>query len=704
VKKASNQMQSRSTICNNIVNECNEIHNGPLQPHISTTNNHSHYRNHHQHHQQHQTSSLHTTTQPPPSSSSLILLSADETIALTQLFMPISLKHMSQSWVFIVEEDEEKVEDIDVDNDSDDEHRRRDCVGGNNSVKNGSDHDWNHEYENFSRIIEIDEHDNVIHMGGGDSVSISGNGDGSGGTTHQHHFSNEYKDVQQECEVQLRVLLGYLFRHLTSIMLLGTNNNQDHNSHDDEDENQSCFAVSLEESLYQLFRSTNANFLEQKDKEKHVNKERKLLIEDYIDLVSSFLVESIEYAIDVIDSASHYLRKFVSNNKTLDGHHHCFHHYGDVEVDQNLPSVGEKDEIVKVNALSIRRYIKDTIRHCSIVIGMIEIYYQDMKLHDFTASSDYSHMISLHNSYAIFVASFCTDRLLHGTYCWSNKSDIDTVGVLFDSADNILFRLSTSMAAICNDGKGGSISESTSIVGKALHNNKRRRPNERNFPFMDNANTIVFLRAFHSIQSNSLASENNKYVNEILNRSLTDVSNSLRWSGTRNFDNASMGNRNFSLEVTNFMQTCALSTLMMTGSESQHLKAHETPNEVKLFSSLLVPMMQPKSELDNTEDQIRKTAQLVDPLNPWTYLLSNKLSERSRSIGELNYSEHDTTNLPAAISTSSVSSVSDLKSNLASSQSKGSNGHHTNRSNIDCKKVITHFLQAVPESFDTLCG
>lgn len=706
-------------------------------------------------------------------SSSLLLLNANETIALTQLLIPLSLKHLSHSWDFgvtcaaINRTNAETAfapgaaagASVNTQNDGtyqnnvnenhyqsqqyDYQHQNLqnqqiylgdELVDTSTTVTNTNTRMNNKSQQ---QMIEIDEDGNDIHLEDDDNNQnntsmVEGNNEMNEIFQEEEEEENAYKaekEMQQESEIQLRVLLGYLFRHLTSLMY-----NDGKGENDTYNDEKSCISASLEESLYQLFHdTTNTSTCHRQNQHHHsyysygsnnnTARERKLFVEDYIDLVTSFLIESIEYAIDVMDNASHFLRNFISNNKFLDDDMNI-ELGGNGKLPQQHDGLGTNDERVRGNITSIRCHVKDTIRHCSIAIGVIEIFYEDMKLHNFStnnsslsSTSDNSHLMSLYKSYTEFVASFCTDELLHGTFCWSSAKDVEAVSVLFDSADNVLFRLSEIVSTIENkERKNKNPFESSDGLDAALTNRgkKRRRVNYRrgaegNIRFMDTATTVVFLRAFHCSKNRCFEGEENETGRAVIQTTMSKVHSKLQriYPYERNDIDSCRSVVEFKAasETINLIQACALSTLMLTSCNSDdqgNIEHLNNQQEEHLLGSLLSPLMRGDHDVNAKEGN-----SVIDPLNPWSYLLRTKIAEMSPGVKGWNRNANVVpAPLPTAVSTSSVSSVSDLKSNIASIASSKSGeiieGHHDTVTCVDPRSVISDFMKAVPKGFDTL--
>ena len=609
--------------------------------------------------------------------STLFLLSANETIALTQLFLPLSLKYLSYPWQFVASKP-----DLLLHIEHDTSHQEK-----TSSRKTGND------------IIEIDDMGRVIHL----SSDYDGFGKIGENGTHGKNYEdddvdNTEKDIQQECSVQIRVLLGYLFRHLSCLLRPCVADGDDKVS----------VSVSLEDSLVQLFHS---NHHEGQESERGVLRDRQLLVEDYIDLVSSFVIESIEYSIDIIDSASHFLRRFVTSNKSLDLD-------GTVENVQQIDQhIGQRSEKQNDYVLEIRRHVKDTIRHCSIAIGMIELFFQDMKLHNIDSNGSSqdesidSHLISLYRSYAQFVASFCTDDLLHGTFCWSNSCDVVAVSSLFDSADNVLFRLSDTLLRM-NNGTDDSNEDAYEVL--TVDKNKKRKVNKMwnmlaYHNVMDTVTIAVFLRAFQFSRKNCLNIDPHGTSSSIFLSTMRDMSSIIQRMYSVDNGSSTPTNENSEIEctfagnATSLIQACALSTLVLSDSvgteQSNYDNSNQQSGEEYVLASLVSSLMK-DGEAIESKARHGKPEILIDALNPWSYLLSTKIAEKSPwTRGGDNISEPQAS-LPMTIfSTSSVSSVSDLKSNIASISSSKSG--EIVSTPLDSKRTILAFIKAMSRGFDT---
>ena len=114
------------------------------------------------------------------------------------------------------------------------------------------------------------------------------------------------------------------------------------------------------------------------------------------------------------------------------------------------------------------------------------------------------------------------------------------------------------------------------------------------------------------------------------------------------------------------------------------------------------------------QDNDEETKGVLDPLNPWSYLLSTKISEIAPLLKESsNNTGGADEHVPVTVSTSSTSSVSDLKSNIASISSGKSSDIQVcnsssqrvvskNNTSIDYLHTISSFVRGVPSAHETL--
>ncbi len=662
---------------------------------------------HHHHHQQQQPQQQ--LLQRKQKSFVLFQLDANETLVLITLFIKLSLKYLSHSWAFVTSKS-----------------NYNDCNNNSNNRKNR-----NVDHYHMNDIIEIDDdnHDHNVdrdndvdcrhHQHQEDDIVVV-----DGGDEEEEETYNVEKDIHQESGVQVRLLVEHLFQHLTSLLQntkspSSTTKSAIGNSHTTTATN----TASLEESLFQLFHPSNQHDDNDPHDYYYSNdplSEQKLLVEDYIDLITSFLIESIEYAIDIVDSSSYYLRQFLLKQ------HHLQHH-------SQRRTATNSD--TKNNMSAIRRHVKDTVRHCSLATSMIQIFYEDMKLHHDTSSSleriDDSHLMSLFKYYSKFVAIYCTDELLHGSYCRSSPQEVEDVSALFDSADIVLFRLSHIVLNIrrgCREGNrkcamqvDGRDAVLRDLCKSTSRGNKRRKMNKRQSDsfilFIDMPTTAVFLRSFHYCFTNSDCFDGEDYrtSKDVLLNAMGQVSFSLQRLFSHEYQRLDTNTCSRAMEyqsaaeTTNLIQACALSTLMLSDCNNNATNTNSTTqlsSEEQLLASLLNPMIS-ESKGNATKSNVDQYVAILDPLNPWSYLLGKKIVETIPWVSDWDNSNSNavaatSVNMPANIvSTSSISTVSDLKSNNTSMNSSKSNDMTGIYNALNHKRTISSFVKAIPPGIDS---
>ena len=562
---------------------------------------------------------------PPPPPRGSIILDANETLRLTQILIPLSLKHLSQSWSF-------QVRDDDDDND--------------NNEGEGDDEKGAYGYEDF-------------------------------GKRNNGHCQDQNQCIStknQHCGLQLRVLLSYLLRHFlsevnkididvnTSSLLL------------DEDEfgvgedDLSSPMDKLQHVLFHLFQQQISDTTRINDgrDDADCTSNALAMVEDYIDLITSFLVENIEYAIDAIDTSSHYLDQQLHVSK------------GDHDGNGGAGNyVGTEYDIGSTTLT--HGYVKDTVRLTSLAIGMIELFQEDLGLSWDTYKS---HAFKLLDEFAPFVAIYCTNGVLRYA---------DGANVTIDSGDKALMELWSIMRGSTDTegcmGAGVCLGDrdrdpqplaGNSILEAASFGSKRRRilPNEHiegtklgvslsmSARGLDKTMVTTLLRAFSTNPSSEAALDviqtEVAVAKEKLFHSSTQIEGVCESSASAN-------------QFASLLQACALSTLIMPQEECYE---HEENHEIEslgfnggLFSTLVDPLVS-VIYVEDGDDDNRTTEPvhcMVDAMNPWNYFLSRNLSAKlSLMVGE-----DPESSLPMrVVTTSSVSSVSDIRSHNTSSTGK----------------------------------
>jgi len=635
--------------------------------------------------------------------SSLFLLNAIETLKLTQILIPLSLRHLSHSWVF---------------------HPTGNC-----------DND---------------------HGGGG---GTTGDGGGDGG-------SDGVSDEEQETEVQLRLLIGNLFRHFSSLL---PSDESDHSNNDDgindiDDNDNDNNIVAFENTLYRVFQEdycsindtnhSSASRLTSTQRHRDMDhgdvvslprqqhQDIMIAIEDYTDLASSFLIENVEYAVDVIHASSHHLQKIgVIMRQRKDNARGATTSTTAEGIDDH-----SSDESIQ--------YLKGVILHTSIAIGMVETFRDGLGLYlpDANSSSDNTntndsgaHLGNLWNAFADFVSMLSeNDTIMGGSTMGDHqqrrqREDIQLLGSLLDSADNDLFRLYRLMSgtsSMVDDDSSATIPKSN-MIDRGSH-----------------TQMITLLRAYHWVSSqyyrSSLDSNNSEVVfTDILKKISTSLDSIVTKNGSKFADSnmvakddqvrlkqgrkrvRSLGKNEeavVSEEIT-MLQACALSTLILpdrTIPDASDNNGTYINEEGCILAALVNPLL---TKYINTRPRPSKKSRgyhtpiIADPLNPWHSLLSRKMSETLPWIENCtNVVEIETSapQLPRNVAASSTSTISDLSlahmgtgTNATDAYSRSSISigrsrcqHHNTGSDHDGTDVSTlkAYLQAVEPHVRTLIG
>lgn len=508
---------------------------------------------------------------------SAIILNAIETIRLTQLLIPLSLRFFSHPWTFIPQEGEFHCE------------------------------------------------------------STQGNLDHSQATWSEQHGG-----------LQLRILLHHLLEHFMH-QVIETNSGQS--------QDQTLNFYKLERFLLQLFEreilatrelgssSSYGHGSEHGLEIEAIAEEAKEMVEDFIDLLSSFVVENIEFAIDAIDTSSHGLGQYVRVNLKGD-------------------SVYRKSE--NKNAL-IYRYFKDTIRLSSLACGLIELF---GVLH----YSFESHAKKLLEAHATFIACYCNDDFM---------TNIDGAGVMsIDFADNLLLRLYICVENHSNIhmGKGSMFAEASSSRAKRRRTNIAPLPSFSSAASLNETALVTFLRAFYqsSVKDNEMATD-------LLAIEMQKFKNLIH------DDNGGPENESLIHEYSTLIQACALSVLKSPGQ----FKA-------ELFSLLMNSFLS-IGDLEHGGEQREimygSNSRILDVTNPWNFLICRSLSEK------MDYATNQTTESSPAITSATISTsstVSDVRSHNTSSSGIQLGRLEGQITKERILKEISLIFGAFPEPINTL--
>ena len=600
-------------------------------------------------------------------------MSAGETLRLTQILIPLSLEHLSRPW-------------------------------------NG----W---------LMLINDNDND-----------NDNGDGVDGRGEDWE--------EQQGGLQLRVLLNFLIRHLTvAVQVQNTtmkmtmtmtmdedettrmekkknrkrnkNRNDDIVSIDLDDEDSSrdgddndtsenydqneCqrqrqhqSPPKLEEILFTLFERQLMDDSDADDDHSVNHGEVMDMVEDYTDLITSFLVESIDYAIDTVEHSTEHLGKYVvgstrKSTRRPRAHAHAHAHTAKKDVGTGS-STTETDTGIERDVVDIYRRVKDSMRLSSIAVEMIELFHQNLGLPwDDTFQS---HTMNLHKVFARFVAFYCTDAFL----CHVRDAEDNIV-----SADNILLRLrtvvtsatTTTTALHKTGGDQGEVLGRGSTQPISKRQRVMSRPNDRHRyrhqhrMSMADKNAIATLgRTFYSIKSRNceiaapLLEHDMNQAGDIISKTF---SRSKAGSKSKSKLKSSSVSRRQKMvaahELATMIQSCALSTLitprgMDPGGEAADRCGHKS--NLALFSTLVKPLlchertssMKTKKGNPNVKTTSSSTmhTRLADSSNPWNFLIARNLPQKLSSMDEQRHEDQRELIPPGAITTGSASYVSDLRS------------------------------------------
>lgn len=529
-----------------------------------------------------------------------ILLTAQETQRLTQILIPLSLKHLSQPWIFMEKEDQSRLQ-------SD-----RDGV------------DWD----------------------------------------------------EQKGGLQLRVLLSFLFRHFVAQIekMEGAEMGVDVYDVDDDDDDDpnlgsdDCgerrgsvllpVSRKLENILFELFQRQ----LVDAGNDNPDHGDIVDMVEDYTDLITSFLVENIDYAIDAVENSSIVLREYATY--TADG-------------------VGVERDVYTIN-----RHVKDAARLSSLAVGMIELFHDDLGL---AWDAFKSHTSKLHKEFSQFVAMYCTDKFLH---------DAENATCTIESADNILIRLATRVASECHGGNAKPASFEP--------DSKRRRvlPNDCD-QLLDKASVATLLRTFYSSKTKDSEIAMPLLEHE-MDKTRRFISDTLAGPTSNAIVSVPEGQRRLvaAHELSTLVQSCALSTLvsprgMDPSGETDRRgdNRNDVEGNMALFSTLVKPLLGYNDKTGcEADNQNAIPATVVDSTNPWNFLLARGLPQKLSSMDEERYTDERDIMPPMAITTCSASSVSDLRSNNTSSTGRCGRTDH----NARYWERIAFFSNTVQDPINTL--
>ena len=290
-----------------------------------------------------------------------ILLSALETLRLMQILIPLSLQHLSHKWIFM---ERQGLRHPDADT--------------NTNTDTSSDDAWD----------------------------------------------------EQQGGLQLRVLLTHLVRHFileVQKVSISMKQEADADCHPEEGMGMGMGCrLKLEDVLFQLFQTqlVEANGCGQQLQGQGQGEECEYhpdhadvmdMVEDFTDLITSFLIENIEYANDAVENSDYTLEKYsrasANSNTNTNIHKNC----------------NERGRNPKI----IYRHVKDVICLSSMAIGMMEMFHGGLGL-DWDAYK--SHANSLYRIFCRFVALYCIE-----TFLW----DVEAATAIIASADGVLIRFRT---------------------------------------------------------------------------------------------------------------------------------------------------------------------------------------------------------------------------------------------------------------------
>ena len=553
---------------------------------------------------------------------------------------------------------------------------------------------------------------------------------------HSHSLSN------QENMVQLRVLIGYVLRHFSSKLQSFKNI---HNG--DEISRKENLSLTFEMKLLALYDNNNLETAHVKDNYENQShflqgetiEGKKTKVEDFIDLLTSFYSEIIEYALYVLDSSTNF---FHSKEKASPNHLYMQNKKVSTRSNVLLPidgNVCNRDNYDSPTMELIYFYLRDAIRHTSLAVGIIEVLCEDLSLFSrFSIAYERAIRINLDDiaklwiKFAEFVALYCSieyfERMSDKLQV-QNHSIEHLINKTFSCANDVLIRLYK-----LSDAQPNKVNE------KAINISLMRKGNT--------AYTVTMLRLVSSLQNFSIA-ENVQVTNnssEVLKSVLDDISDNLHYIPKRLRDNSEddkqgewpcrnvrarhLINKNnnensldenrisqqiniLSSETVKIIQATALSSLILPqqhscltnqtfeSSDKEEVLRHKRPCLSRIVQCLLSNTMKDRAQ-DNEKDKRQKGLNnsklepcLVDAFNPWHSILANKIIESIPGplSGELK--SLSSTSNPKEISMSAASTISDLSSQFTPSndytaESLLGEGNHMIGEKDMCNHVYYH--------------
>ena len=174
--------------------------------------------------------------------------------------------------------------------------------------------------------------------------------------------------------------------------------------------------------------------------------------------------------------------------------------------------------------------------------------------------------------------------------------------------------------------------DSTKMSSSVYGSNKRRRKDGRinggNVHFLDTATTVAFLRAFHSRKNCCSHTKDYGADESVLYSTMDDVSLILQRVHGQHVLSPNENEFKSVSETSNLIHACALSTLILSDFNNDNRQMNNGAScsnqvsEKQLLSLFLSPLMK-----EIPQDNDEETKGVLDPLNPWSYLLSTKISE-----------------------------------------------------------------------------
>uniref|UniRef100_A0A7S3V8Q7 Uncharacterized protein n=1 Tax=Chaetoceros debilis TaxID=122233 RepID=A0A7S3V8Q7_9STRA len=432
----------------------------------------------------------------------------------------------------------------------------------------------------------------------------------------------------------------------------------------------------LEDILYYVIRARidggdniNDNGLQEQKQEEEDLRD---MLDDCMDMMTSFLLENIEYVIDAIDGASHFLKRWDINSirscKEDNTAHDDYTGYG-------YGGAQDSNNMEDMNV--IHRTVKDVIHLSSLVVGIMELFRGDLGV-PWTMSIA-SRTEDLLGAFANFVALYCTHSFLVGVEEVGGRGASTTIA----SSEKVLFQLYSCVHIVDNACRGDSSRNLASYQCSIEGGGKRRRignDSGKVAQCLDFAAIIAMLRMFHS--SRNELGRNKDFTKSLLDNELINVKSYIMEAfrnrqvkiandGCNGDDNYGTGKefayhagqKRAAYEASNIIQACALSDLVLPRGMDPRGENYD----LAMLSSLVSPLFNIDHSTPNEGNISHQvsSSKLLIPINPWNALVARKLS----LILQVTDGPAEHEGLPIKVvstDSTSTSSVSDLRSDSTS--------------------------------------